>query len=104
MRRWRIWLRAAARLLRPAGTVTLIWRADGLAEVLAALAAEFGAVSVLPIHPKPGMPAIRVLVRAAKGPWRAACRCCRALCLPTPTASQAQRPKPCCVTAPSLHA
>ncbi|MGB7254055.1 MAG: methyltransferase, partial [Xanthobacteraceae bacterium] len=62
-----VWLRTAARLLRPAGVVTLIWRADGLADVLAALAAEFGAVSVLPIHPKPGVAAIRVLVRATKG-------------------------------------
>jgi tRNA1(Val) A37 N6-methylase TrmN6 len=61
------WLRAAARLLRPDGVVTLIWRADGLAEVLAALGKDFGAVTVLPVHPKPGAPAIRVLVRATKG-------------------------------------
>ena len=32
------WTRTAARLLRPRGTVTLIWRADGLADVLGALA------------------------------------------------------------------
>jgi tRNA1(Val) A37 N6-methylase TrmN6 len=61
------WLRAAARLLRPDGVVTLIWRADGLAEVLAALGKDFGAMTVLPVHPKPGAPAIRVLVRATKG-------------------------------------
>jgi tRNA1(Val) A37 N6-methylase TrmN6 len=60
------WLKAAARLLRPRGTVTLIWRADGLADVLGALGSGFGAVTVLPIHPKPEQPAIRVLVRAAK--------------------------------------
>jgi tRNA1(Val) A37 N6-methylase TrmN6 len=62
----RLWLRAAALLLRPDGAVTLIWRADGLAEVLAALANDFGAASVLPVHPKTGTPAIRVLVRAVK--------------------------------------
>jgi tRNA1(Val) A37 N6-methylase TrmN6 len=61
------WLRTAARLLRPSGTVTLIWRADGVADVLAALAAAFGAVTLLPIHPKPDAPAMRVLARAAKG-------------------------------------
>jgi tRNA1(Val) A37 N6-methylase TrmN6 len=61
------WTRTAARLLRPGGVLTLIWRADGLDDVLAALAPAFGAVSVLPIHPKPGAPAIRVLARAAKG-------------------------------------
>jgi tRNA1(Val) A37 N6-methylase TrmN6 len=61
------WLRTAARLLRPAGTVTLIWRADGPAAVLAALAGGFGGTAVLPIHPKPAAPAIRVLIRAVKG-------------------------------------
>jgi tRNA1(Val) A37 N6-methylase TrmN6 len=61
-----LWLGAAGRLLRPAGVVTLIWRADGLDAVLAALAADFGGVTVLPVHPKPEVAAIRVLIRAAK--------------------------------------
>lgn len=60
------WIKTAARLLRPSGTLTLIWRADGLADVLDVLAGGFGAVTVLPVHPKPAAPAIRVLVRAAK--------------------------------------
>jgi tRNA1(Val) A37 N6-methylase TrmN6 len=62
-----LWIGTAARLLRTGGTLTLIWRADGLAEVLAALEGDFGAVAVMPVYPKPGAPAIRVLVRAAKG-------------------------------------
>jgi tRNA1(Val) A37 N6-methylase TrmN6 len=61
------WLRTAARLLRDDGLVTLIWRADGLADVVAALGKDFGAITVLPVHPKPGAAAIRVLVRATKG-------------------------------------
>jgi tRNA1(Val) A37 N6-methylase TrmN6 len=60
------WLGVAASLLRHGGVLTLVWRADGLAEVLAALAADFGAIAVLPVHPKPQMPAIRILVRAVK--------------------------------------
>jgi tRNA1(Val) A37 N6-methylase TrmN6 len=60
------WVRTAARLLRPSGTLTLIWRADGLADVLAALASEFGAVSLLPIYGKPASPAIRILLSAVK--------------------------------------
>jgi tRNA1(Val) A37 N6-methylase TrmN6 len=60
------WLRTASRLLRPGGAVTLIWRADALDTVLAALAADFGAIAILPVHPKPQAPAIRVLVRAVK--------------------------------------
>jgi tRNA1(Val) A37 N6-methylase TrmN6 len=45
----------------------LIWRADDIAKVLAALEAGFGDVRVLPVHPRPDMPAIRILVRATKG-------------------------------------
>ncbi len=60
------WVEVAARLVRPAGVVTLMWRADGLGAVLEALAGDFGAVTVLPVHPKPEAPAIRVLVRAVK--------------------------------------
>ena len=60
------WIKTAARLLRPRGTLTLIWRADGLADVLAALAPAFGAVAVMPVHPAPDKPAIRILVTAVK--------------------------------------
>jgi tRNA1(Val) A37 N6-methylase TrmN6 len=49
------------------GVVTLIWRADGLADVLSALTPVFGSASVLPVYPKPKAGAIRVLVRAVKG-------------------------------------
>ncbi len=60
------WVGTASRLLRPAGVLTLIWRADGLDEVLAELARDFGAISILPIYGKPGAPAIRILARAVK--------------------------------------
>ena len=58
------WIDAAARLLRPGGTLTLIYRAEGLADVLSALDGHFGAIAVTPVHPKPSAPAIRVLVSA----------------------------------------
>jgi len=45
----------------------MIWRGDGLAEVLPALAPAFGAATVLPVHPTDREPAGRVLVRASKG-------------------------------------
>jgi tRNA1(Val) A37 N6-methylase TrmN6 len=60
------WTRSAARLLRPRGTLSLIWRADGLGDVLDALGPAFGATVVLPIYPNPAESAIRVLVRATK--------------------------------------
>lgn len=60
------WVSAAARALKPDGILTLIWRADALAQVLTVLDREFGGVTVLPIYPRPEAAAIRVLVRAAK--------------------------------------
>jgi tRNA1(Val) A37 N6-methylase TrmN6 len=56
----------AARLLAPHGVLTMIWRADGLAHALDALARRFGAVAVLPVHPRRDAAAIRVLLRAVK--------------------------------------
>ena len=47
------WVKTAVRLLRPRGSLTLIWRADGLGDVLAVLVPAFGSVSVLPVHPRP---------------------------------------------------
>ena len=61
------WAQAAARLLRPSGTLTLMWRASGLDEVLQSLAPHFGGAMVLPIHPGPGKAALRILVRATRG-------------------------------------
>jgi tRNA1(Val) A37 N6-methylase TrmN6 len=61
------WIRAARRILKSAGVLTLIWRADGLAEVLAALDRGFGSLAILPVHGNAATPAIRVLVRAIKG-------------------------------------
>jgi tRNA1(Val) A37 N6-methylase TrmN6 len=60
------WTAAANWLLKPNGALTLIWRADGLDEVLAALSDVFGDVVVLPVYPRVGASAIRVLLRAVK--------------------------------------
>ena len=60
------WVAAASWLLHSAGTLTLIWRADGLPEVLTALPPRFGAIAILPVHGRAGQPAIRVIVRANK--------------------------------------
>jgi tRNA1(Val) A37 N6-methylase TrmN6 len=61
------WVHAARRVLKPGGVLTLIWRADALAQVLATLDGGFGTVTILPVHGNPVAPAIRVLVRAVKG-------------------------------------
>jgi len=61
------WIHAARRTLKSGGVLSLIWRADGLAEVLAALDRGFGSLVILPVHGEPAAPAIRVIVRAVKG-------------------------------------
>lgn len=60
------WVGTAGWLLKPRGVLTLIWRADGLNEVFSALQPAFGDIAVLPVLPRPGAPAIRVLVRGVK--------------------------------------
>lgn len=61
------WVHAARRILKSGGVLTLIWRADGLADVLAAVSCGFGSLAILPVHGEAARPAIRVLVRAVKG-------------------------------------
>ncbi|QHO74545.1 methyltransferase [Bradyrhizobium sp. CCBAU 051011] len=61
------WVHAARRILKSRGALTLIWRADGLAEVLSALDHGFGSVQLLPVHGDARSPANRILVRAIKG-------------------------------------
>src|SRR5665647_131259 len=61
------WIHASRRILKSGGVLTMIWRADGLAEVLAALGRGFGSLAILPVHGDVNSPAIRVLIRAIKG-------------------------------------
>jgi tRNA1Val (adenine37-N6)-methyltransferase len=61
------WVQAATRRLRPGGRLTLICGADGLPEVLGALAPKLGSAAVLPLAPREGKPALRVILQARKG-------------------------------------
>jgi tRNA1(Val) A37 N6-methylase TrmN6 len=61
------WIHAGRRILKSGGVLSLIWRADGLVELLAALDRGFGSLAILPVHSDAATPAIRVLIRAIKG-------------------------------------
>lgn len=61
------WIDAAARRLRPGGTLTMILAAEALAEALAPLPPRLGAAVLLPIAPRAGRPARLILLRARKG-------------------------------------
>ncbi|QPC42098.1 methyltransferase domain-containing protein [Kaustia mangrovi] len=61
------WIRAMTAMAAPRGTVTLIHRADSLGAILAGFARRAGDVRVLPLFPRDGEPASRVIVQAVKG-------------------------------------
>ncbi|OHC57745.1 MAG: methyltransferase [Rhodobacterales bacterium RIFCSPHIGHO2_02_FULL_62_130] len=61
-----VWVQAATRRLAPGGWLTLICGADGLPQVLAAMGTKLGSASVLPLTPRAGKPALRIILRARK--------------------------------------
>jgi tRNA1(Val) A37 N6-methylase TrmN6 len=61
------WIHAGRRILKSGGVLAMIWRADGIAAVLAAFQRGFGSLAILPVHADATSPAIRVLVCAVKG-------------------------------------
>lgn len=60
------WVKFAAACLRSKGVLTIIHRADALGSLLRALDGRFGDIAVQPLHPRPGMPASRILVTAVR--------------------------------------
>ena len=60
------WVGFLTKAVREGGTITIIHRADRLADILAALASKAGSVQVRPVLPFADAPAKRVLVRAIK--------------------------------------
>ncbi|PHS79765.1 MAG: methyltransferase [Rhodospirillaceae bacterium] len=60
------WVDTALNFCRPKGTVCFIYRADRLADVLGALEGKAGEIEIIPLWPKPGVPAKRVIIRARK--------------------------------------
>jgi tRNA1(Val) A37 N6-methylase TrmN6 len=60
------WIGFLSKAVREGGTITLIHRADRLADILALMAPKAGSFRVRPIQPHADEPAKRVLVRAIK--------------------------------------
>ena len=61
------WLRFLAAMAQPTGATAVIHKAEALGPLLAACEGRFGALEVLPIHPRRDAAAIRVIVRGIKG-------------------------------------
>ncbi|HEY5411046.1 MAG TPA: methyltransferase [Caulobacteraceae bacterium] len=60
------WIEFLSKAVREGGSITLIHRADRLADILALLSAKSGSIRIRPVHPFADAPAKRVLVRAIK--------------------------------------
>ena len=60
------WIGFLLKAVREGGSLTVIHRADRLADILALLSPKAGSVQVRPVHPFADAPAKRVLVRAIK--------------------------------------
>ena len=60
------WTQFLLKAVREGGVITLVHRADRLADILALLAPKAGSFRIRPVHPFADAPAKRVLVRAIK--------------------------------------
>ena len=61
------WSAFLLKAVRDGGTITVIHRADRLADILQQLGAKAGSFRIRPVQPRADAPAKRVLVRAIKG-------------------------------------
>lgn len=61
------WIAAGARRLRPGGWLTMICGTDSLPDIAASLAPTLGSAAILPLAPRDGHEARRILLCARKG-------------------------------------
>jgi tRNA1(Val) A37 N6-methylase TrmN6 len=80
------WVRFLTSMARPKGRLTLIHRAESLGELLGLLDRRFGDLAILPLFPKQGGPATRIIVRGRKAS-RAGLKLLPGLVLHTPDGS-----------------
>lgn len=60
------WIKALHRLVKPKGSITLIHRADHTDQIIKAFEHRFGFIEIIPLWPKHGRNAKRVIIRAIK--------------------------------------
>lgn len=61
------WMRFCVHKVKNKGTVTIIYRADRIDEVIAHLHRRVGELKILPLWPRVGVPAKRVIIQGRKG-------------------------------------
>jgi tRNA1(Val) A37 N6-methylase TrmN6 len=63
----RVWIGAALDFVKPKGALVVIHRADRLDDIVALVAGKAGEIAILPLWPKAGKSAKRLILRARKG-------------------------------------
>ena len=61
------WIRASLTILKPGGCFTMIHRPEALGAILEATGNRIGAIALLPVFPRQGASAHRLLVSGVKG-------------------------------------
>lgn len=61
------WVKTAAAIVKPGGSLGIIARPASLYTILSALSTRFGAVQIIPIHSRPHASAIRLILMGVKG-------------------------------------
>ncbi|MEO5807149.1 methyltransferase [Devosia sp.] len=62
-----LWVKTAAASAAPGGEIIFIYPVQSLSPLLAAFEQRFGAITIMPLSPRPDEPASRILIRAIKG-------------------------------------
>lgn len=60
------WVDAGFRLLKSRGSLTIIHRADAADRIVQSMGRRFGGIEIIPLWPRAGQPAKRVIIRALK--------------------------------------
>jgi tRNA1(Val) A37 N6-methylase TrmN6 len=62
-----LWVKTAAGCASGGGEIIFVYPAESLSSLLASFTQRFGAVTILPLSPRPEAPVTRVLIRGIKG-------------------------------------
>lgn len=60
------WFRTASAILKPGGTLSMIYRTENIASILACSQGRFGGLEIIPIHSRANEPAKRLIVRGTR--------------------------------------
>lgn len=61
------WIRTAGAIVKARGGMAVIARPQSLPAILDAIRGRFGDARIVPVHPRPHEPAIRIILRAVRG-------------------------------------